>query len=132
MVFQETAIVSIILGFVTVMGLVIGVIITALTLRGAILANLKELASLRALGISMGSLRLVMLELAFWVGVIGLTFSAGLTWIVYQGGKIYGLPMAFPMSSIIGMAGLLMAVALLSGFFSLGLLKKSQPADLLR
>jgi putative ABC transport system permease protein len=132
MVFQETAIVSIILGFVTVMGLIIGIIITALTLRGAILANIKELASLRALGISVGSLRLVMLELAFWVGLIGLTLSAGLIYAVARIGAAYGLPMGFPLSSIIGMAVLLMTVAMMSGVFSLGLLKKSQPADLLR
>jgi putative ABC transport system permease protein len=40
--------------------------------------------------------------------------------------------MGFPLSSIVGMAALLMVVAMMSGVFSLGLLKKSQPADLLR
>lgn len=132
MVFAETIIVAIILVFVSVMGLIIGVIITALTLRGAILANLKELASLRALGISMGSLRLVMLELAFWVGLVGLTHSAALIYAVFTAANANGLPMAFTAPSVIGMAVLLMTVAMLSGVFSLGLLKRSQPADLLR
>ena len=37
-------------------GLLIGVGITSQTLRGAIMANIKEFASLRALGVGMGSL----------------------------------------------------------------------------
>ncbi|HEV7694522.1 MAG TPA: ABC transporter permease, partial [Hyphomonadaceae bacterium] len=54
--------------FMTVIGAIIGVVITYQTLRGAILANIKEFASLRALGVSMGSLRKVVMELSLWVG----------------------------------------------------------------
>jgi ABC-type multidrug transport system fused ATPase/permease subunit len=46
--------------------------ITWQTLRGAILANIKEFASLRALGVSMGDLRMIVMELGFWVGIAGL------------------------------------------------------------
>jgi putative ABC transport system permease protein len=106
--------------------------ITWQTLRGAILANIKEFATLRALGVSVGSLRQVVLELAFWVGVVGL-FATGLfVWIVAQLGKSGGVPMAFPPEYITMAVGLLMFIALGSGLLSLGILKKSQPADLLR
>jgi putative ABC transport system permease protein len=40
--------------------------------------------------------------------------------------------MSFPPSYIIGAIALLMFIALGSGMLSLGILKKSQPADLLR
>jgi putative ABC transport system permease protein len=42
------------------------------------------------------------------------------------------IPMGFPTAFIIFIAILLLAIAVMSGFFSLGVLKKSQPADLLR
>ncbi len=125
-------IVGIMMGFTVVIGTAIGIIITALTLRGAILANIKELASLRALGVSMGSLRLVMLELSFWVGVVGLAVAGALVWGVTILAKQRGLPMTFPPFSVYGTAALLMIIAIVSGVLSLGLLKKSQPADLLR
>jgi putative ABC transport system permease protein len=43
-----------------------------------------------------------------------------------------GVPFGFMPSWIITCAIMLMIIALASGFFSLGVLKKSQPADLLR
>ena len=62
-------IIGVFLSFSVVLGVFIGVAITSQTLRGAILANIRELASLRALGVSMGSLRLIVLEISWWVGV---------------------------------------------------------------
>ncbi|MBC6980993.1 ABC transporter permease [Caulobacter sp. 17J80-11] len=115
-----------------ILGLFIGVIITFMTLRGAVFANIKEFASLRALGVSMGSLRWIVIELSFWVGVFGL----GSTWVVMWGvtalGAANGLPMAYPLWSVILAVMMLMTIAVLSGVFSLGILKKAQPADLLR
>ena len=43
-----------------------------------------------------------------------------------------GLPMAFPVPVVIFIAIFLLGCAMLSGFLSLGVLKNSQPADLLR
>ena len=115
----------------TVLGLLIGIMITWQTLRGAILANIKEFASLRALGVSMGSLRCIVMELSFWVGIAGLVGD----------GPHHGADRFSPASAACRWAFcrldhhcaiLLMIIALASGFFSLGVLKKSQPADLLR
>lgn len=122
----------VILGFALVIGAIVGVVITWQTLRGAIFANIKEFASLRALGVSMGSLRKVVMELSFWVGVAGLVICAALTWLVAFLAQLGGLPMSFPMWSVITVAVLLLVVAILSGLLSLGVLKQSQPADLLR
>ena len=110
----------------------LGVGITSQTLRGAILANIKEFASLRALGVSMGSLRLIVVELSFWVGIVGLGATALLTFGISLLAKSAGLPMGFPIGWITGVAILLMLISMASGLMAMGILKKSQPADLLR
>jgi len=130
--FLKEGFIALFLNAATALGFFVGVIITWQTLRGAILANIKELASLRALGVSMGSLRWIVLELSFWVGVAGLAFTAVLMVTLTFVAKGFGLPMGFLPSTVLSAAILLMIIALASGFFSLGVLKKSQPADLLR
>lgn len=125
-------IIGVMLGFSVFLGLLIGVGITSQTLRGAVLANIKELASLRALGVSMGSLRLIVMELSLWVGVIGLIATGLLTAGVAALAGSAGVPMAFSPPFVIGVCVMLMVISILSGLMSLGVLKKSQPADLLR
>lgn len=128
----EEGIVVVMLGFSLFLGVLIGIAITSQTLRGAILANIKEFASLRALGVGMGSLRRIVLELSFWVGVTGVLASGLLTWGVSMLALMFGLPMAFPIWIVATVSGVLITIAVLSGLMSLGVLKKSQPADLLR
>jgi putative ABC transport system permease protein len=129
---MKEQIIGIILVFAVLLGTGIGIGITWQTLRGAVFANIKEFASLRALGVSMGSLRLVVMELSFWVGVVGAmaagVFIAGVGALAGAG----GLPMSFPIPTLIAAAISLILVAVVSGFLSLGVLKQSQPADLLR
>lgn len=121
-----------ILGFLTVIGFVIGVVITWQTLRGAILANIKEFASLRALGASLGHLRGVVVELSVWVGIAGIIMAAiamsGITWLA----SLANIPMGYMMSSLIQTGILLLLIAIGSGMLTLGALKKGDPADLLR
>jgi putative ABC transport system permease protein len=124
--------IGVMLGFSGFLGLLIGIGITSQTLRGAILANIKEFASLRALGVATGSLRLIVLELSFWVGVAGLAATAALTALVTLLGASAGLPMVYPVSVVTGTAVFLLGIAIVSGLMALGILKKSQPADLLR
>ncbi|HEY3815091.1 MAG TPA: ABC transporter permease [Caulobacteraceae bacterium] len=125
-----------IIGIMLIGGLVIGglvgLVITWQTLRGAIFANIKEFASLRALGVSMGALRWIIMELSFWVGVAALGMTGALVWAVTMVAGLYGLPMAYPTQWVTAVVILLLVVAIGSGFLSLGVLKKGQPADLLR
>ena len=120
------------IGFAVVVGTFIGIVITWQTLQGAILANIKEFASLRALGVSMGSLRLIVMELSLWVGVAGLLLTAALTCLVWILAQAAGVPMDFPLFIDVPVAISMLVIAILSGALSLGILKKSQPADLLR
>jgi putative ABC transport system permease protein len=120
------------IGFAAVVGAFIGIVITWQTLQGAILANIKEFASLRALGVSMRSLRRIVMELSLWVGVAGLLLTALLTGLVWVLAEAFGVPMSFPLFIDVPVAVCLQLIAILSGALTLRVLKKSQPADLLR
>jgi putative ABC transport system permease protein len=125
-------IIGVLLAFFVFLAIGIGIGITSQTLRGAILSNIREFASLRALGISMGSLRLIIMELSFWVGVAGLGATALFTWLVSFGTAAIGLPLVVRPTAVAWVFGMLMILAVISGVLSMGILKKSQPADLLR
>lgn len=124
--------ISVMIGFAVIIGAFIGVIITWQTLQGAILANLKEFAGLRALGVSMGSLYRVVMELSLWVGVAGLALTAILTALVWLLAAQFSVPLDFPLFIDIPVAITLPLIAILSGMLSLRILKRTQPADLLR
>jgi putative ABC transport system permease protein len=128
----EEGIIVIILGGCVVLGVIIGVTITWQTLRGAIMANIKEFASLRALGVGMGSLRRIVMELSFWVGCVGVIGAIFLTWLVSLLASANAVIIALPLVVLIIVGGGLIVIAMLSGLLSLGILKNSQPADLLR
>ena len=128
----EEGILVIIIGGCVVLGTIIGVSITWQTLRGAIMANIKEFASLRALGVGMGSLRRIVMELSFWVGCVGVIAAIVLTWLVQMLAMANAVIIALPPVLLIVVGGGLIIIAMLSGLLSLGILKNSQPADLLR
>jgi putative ABC transport system permease protein len=128
----EEGILVIIIGGCVVLGIIIGVAITWQTLRGAIMANIKEFASLRALGVGMGSLRRIVMELSFWVGIVGTGAAILLTWLLSLFAMANGVIIALPPILLIIVGGGLVLIAMLSGLLSLGILKNSQPADLLR
>lgn len=122
----------ILLTFLSAIGFIIGVVITWQTLRGAILANIKEFASLRALGVSIGQLRAVVMELSLWVGVLGIGAAALLMSGVALLAKSVNLPMGFEAGSVIQTGVLLLLISIGSGALTLGALKKGEPADLLK
>jgi putative ABC transport system permease protein len=128
----EEGILVIIIGGCVVLGTIIGVAITWQTLRGAIMANIKEFASLRALGVGMGSLNLIVMELSFWVGLVGVAAAIGLTLLVQMFAAANAVIIALPPVLLIIVGGGLVAISIMSGALSLGILKNSQPADLLR
>jgi putative ABC transport system permease protein len=125
-------IVGVLLVFLTAMAILIGIGITSQTLRGAILSNIREFASLRALGISMGSLRLIVVEMSMWAGVAGIGMAGLLTWLTIIAAGSAGLPLVIRPQPALMICGMLMVIAIVSGALAMGVLKHSQPADLLR
>lgn len=130
--FMKEQIVGLLLGFAMVIAILIGVGITSQTLRGAVASNIREFASLRALGVSMPSLRGVVVELSFWVGIAGLLGTAALMGLVMAAARAAHVALSLPLPYVGGVALLLMAISLVSGFLSLGALARTQPAELLR
>ncbi|ESQ85229.1 hypothetical protein AEAC466_05825 [Asticcacaulis sp. AC466] len=124
--------ISIILGFSVVVSTFIGVVITWQILQGAITASIKEFAGLRALGVPMSSLRLIVMELSLWVGILGLGLAGVFTGLVWCLAGWINVPMSFPSYVTLPVGVGLLLIAAVSGFFSLGVLNKAQPADLLR
>ena len=129
---MKIQIIGLLLSASVFVAVLIGIGVTSQTMRGAILSNIKEFASLRALGISMGTLRLIVMELSAWVGVAGLLVAGALTVVTALIATSLGLPMIFFAKAVIWVCVMLMTIAVISGALSMGVLKKSQPADLLR
>jgi putative ABC transport system permease protein len=125
-------IIGLLLGFSVFLAILIGIGVTSQTLRGAILSNIREFASLRALGISMASLRLIVMELSFWVGIAGLGAALLFTAAISMAAGAIGLPIMMRAPTMLQVCILLLIIAVLSGAMAMGILKKSQPADLLR
>ena len=125
-------IVGVMLVFLTVMAILIGIGITSQTLRGAILSNIREFASLRALGISMFSLRWIVVEMSIWAGVAGIGVAGLITWLASVAAGSAGLPLVIRPQPALMICAMLMVIAVASGALAMGVLKHSQPADLLR
>lgn len=125
-------VIGVMLVFLTIISILIGIGITSQTLRGAIQSNIREFASLRALGISMGSLRLIVMELSAWVGVAGILAAGVLTAVASVAAAQASLPLIVRPQPAMTVAVMLIVIAMASGAFAMGVLKKSNPADLLR
>jgi putative ABC transport system permease protein len=119
-------------GFGALLAVVVGVVITSQTLSAAILASLKEFAALRALGVSHGQLRAVVLELAGWIGVVGLVLTGMLTLLLATLADAYHVAMAFSGWLLAGTAVTILLITTLSGLYALRPLFKAEPANLLR
>jgi len=125
-------IIGLLLTFSVFLAVLIGIGVTSQTLRGAILSNIREFASLRALGISMGSLRLIVMELSFWAGIAGTIAALLLTGGIALMASGIGLPLVVHLPTMLFVSVMMMIIAIISGAMAMGILKKSQPADLLR
>lgn len=118
--------------FASLLALVVGVVITNQTLSGAIQASSKEYAALRALGVSRGALNRVVLEQSFWIGTVGLSFTAVLCALTGGVATAGGVAMVFPLWLTLSVAILIYLIALISGLMSLKPLMNTDPATLLR
>lgn len=119
-------------GFSTLLGLTVGIVITSQTLMAAIMASLREYATLRALGVSRRALAAVVVEQSWWVGLIGLVLAAFATAIVWALARLQHVGMVLPWWGIVGTVVISIIVALGSSVFALRALFRAEPAELLR
>ncbi len=118
--------------FSSLLGLLVGVVITSQTLVAAIVSSVREYAALRALGVSLGSLRSVVLEQSAWVGAMGIVVTLGVAAALAWAARHLYVALELPPWAAASTALTLVLVALASGLFALRALTRAEPAALLR
>jgi putative ABC transport system permease protein len=113
-------------------GLLIGVVITSQTLKAVVQTSIREYATLRALGVSVRSLRLVVLEQSAWVGVAGIAITSLIAATVVQLATANHVLVAAPWWAFAGTSVFMFSIAVTSGALALRVLSQSEPATLLR
>jgi putative ABC transport system permease protein len=109
-----------------------GAVITSQTLMGAVAGSIREYATLRALGVSIGGLRAVVLEQAGWVGVCGLLAGSLVGALALLLARNQDVPVELTVLSVLLCSALVMAIALLSGLLAVRSLRRADPATLMR
>ncbi len=124
--------VGVALHITAILGLLVGAIVVNQTLYAATVASLRELAVLRALGISRWRMRITVLQQSFWIAIIGVVFAIpvifGCQWLLHS----LGVPLALPWWLLVGSSGVTLAVAMASGMLALRALRQIEPTQLLR
>ena len=118
--------------FLAIVVFIVGAIITSQTLMGAIAGSVREYATLHALGVSLGSLRRVVLEQAAWIGVCGLIAGVLLSLGLIGLARLQDVPVELNLPAWVACAALVMGIALVSGAAAVRALRNADPALLLR
>ena len=118
--------------FSTLLGLLVGILITSQTLIAAITASIREYATLRALGVAQGSLRAVVIEQSCWIGLAGLFLTGLFTWLIDAAARHAYVAIKFPHWTLALTAALTLTIAIGSGLLALRALGRADPAALLR
>src|SRR6185436_8783627 len=74
----------------------VGLFIRSQTCRGAVLAQLRELAALRALGVGAAKLRGFVVEQALWVAVMGVAVMAAMPLALWCLSRVVHVALSFP------------------------------------
>lgn len=114
-----------------VVGLV-GAVITSQTLIGAVAGNLREYATLRALGVGANDLRRIVLEQAMWVGGGGLAIALLVGSALLAAANWADVPVAMDLRGATLVGLLVLGVALGSGLAAMRSLRHADPIALLR
>ena len=118
--------------FSSLLGLVIGVVITSQTLRAAILGSVREYAAYRAIGVPASSLMQVVLHQALWIGGAGVLLTL-LTSVGIQAlAHAFDVPLRLSVAAVVLAASVGLMTAAVSGVLTLRELYRLEPAELLR
>ena len=118
--------------FVAIFAIVIGFAVATQAMRGAVLAQFKEFAALRALGVSRFDIGCAVAEQAFWTGLVAAPAMVALAHATRLVCQPFGIDLYYPWQIQIACAGLVLATAVLAGLVSLVVLYRIEPAELMR
>ena len=110
----------------------VGLVVTSQSLMAAVAGSVSEYATLHALGVGMGALRRVVLEQAAWVGAGGLLLGTLATAGALALARRHDVPVALALGPGLLCVGLVMAIALASGLAAMRVLRRADPAILLK
>jgi putative ABC transport system permease protein len=111
---------------------IVGAVITSQTLIGAVAGNMREYATLRALGVSFADLRRIVLEQALWVGGSGLAIAVVVGSLLLAAAHWADVPIAIDLPGAVLVGLLVLGVALGSGLAAVRSLRHAEPIVLLR
>lgn len=118
--------------FSSLLGLIIGTVITSQTLRGVILSSLREYATFRAIGVSSSKLGAVVLEQSLWIGAMGGLLTLLVSALAVVLAKVFYVPLVMTWWAVLAAVLIGLLTAAVSGLMALRELYRLQPAELLR
>jgi putative ABC transport system permease protein len=118
--------------FSSLLGLLVGCVVTSQTLMAAVAGSIREYAMLRALGVPAGALRWVVMEQSSWIALLGFFMSSALCAVVMGVAHANHVAMTLPWWAYPLSGALILLIALLSGLYALRALRAAAPITLLR
>jgi putative ABC transport system permease protein len=118
--------------FGSAVALLVGVVITSQTLSAAIAGSIREYATLRALGVSAGDLRRIVVTQSLWLAFGGLLLAGVLSGLLLLAARAYRVPARVDGGILLAAVAVVLTVALSSGLFALRQLRRADPIMLLR
>ena len=121
------------MGVLSVLGLLVGAVVTGFTLYAATAASIREYAVLRALGIPRWRMGLAVMSQSFWVGVFGVVVGVPTIYGLARLALAVGSLKVFLAPWLLGcVAVITLCMAMFSGLAALRILRQVEPANLLR
>jgi putative ABC transport system permease protein len=121
------------MGVLSLLGLLVGAVVTGFTLYAATAASIREYAVLRALGIPRWRMGMAVMSQSFWVGLFGVAVGLPTTFGLARGiGAAGNLRVSLAPWLLVTVAVVTLGMALVSGLAALRILRQVEPANLLR
>ncbi len=111
--------------------ILVAVIVTSQTLAAAVAASLKDYAALRALGFTIGALRVIVLAQTAWIAAAGVLLAGVLAATLAAVARLGGTPLIMTAPMVAAAIGLVALVAFGSGVWALRRVARADPAALL-
>jgi putative ABC transport system permease protein len=120
------------LGYAAALGLLVGAVVTSMTLHAATAASVREYAVLQALGIPRWRMASAVLSQSFWVGFSGVSLALPAVFTFAQIATKLGARVQLPWWLLAGAGAITLVMAMMAGLFALRSLRQVEPAILLR
>ena len=118
--------------FLAIIVFAAGAAISSQALMGAVAGSIREYATLNALGVGIAELRWVVLEQAFWVGLVGLAGAIVLGGLLLVLARSQDVPVVLDLAVSLACMAVALGVAAISGLAAVQNLRRADPATLLR